>query len=235
MSKLKFVLLMLFLSLIFSFFLLKELGNIASPILKRYVNVEAKRFASNAINSSINEIIEKEITDDLFELNTDNGKVEILDYNTKKVNALLSEVNKEIHKRLTNLEDGKIKELAISSGFKMEKYSKNGVVCRIPIGSLRENSLFTNVGPSIPIRMSFIGQVESSLNTKIKDYGINYLAIEISISVTIEEQIVMPAMSKKEKLNIEAPITIKIIQGEIPNYYLSPLEKNSNLSILPIE
>ncbi len=81
--------------------------------------------------------------------------------------------------------------------------------------------------------MSFIGQVESSLNTKIKDYGINYLAIEINILVVVEEQVVMPAMSQKEKLTIEAPITVKIIQGEIPNYYLSSLEKNSSLNVLP--
>ncbi len=76
------------------------------------------------INSSVNEIIEEEMTEDLFKLNSNNGKVEILDYNTKKVNHLLSKVNKEIHNRLTNLEDGKIKELAISSGFKMEKLPK---------------------------------------------------------------------------------------------------------------
>lgn len=226
---------MIFLATIFSFFLLNELGKTASPILKRYVNVEAKRFASNVINSSVNEIIEEEMTDDLFKLNSNNGKVEILDYNTKKVNHLLSKVNKEIHNRLTNLEDGKIKELAISSGFKMEKFSKNGVICKVPIGSLRKNSLFVNVGPSIPIKMSFLGQVESSLNTKIKDYGINYLAIEINILVVVEEQVVMPAMSQKEKLTIEAPITVKIIQGEIPNYYLSSLEKSSSLNVLPID
>ena len=45
----------------------------------------------------------------------------------------------------------------------------------------------------------------------------------------------MPAMSQKEKLTIEAPITVKIIQGEIPNYYLSSLEKSSSLNVLPID
>ncbi len=226
---------MIFLSIIFSFFLLHELGKMADPILKRYVNVESKRFASNIINSSVNEIIEEEMTEELFKLNSNNGKVEILDYNTKKVNHILSKVNKEIHKKLTNLEDGKIKELAVASGFKMEKHSNNGVLCKIPIGSLRKNSLFVNIGPSIPIKMSFIGQVESSINTKIKDYGINYLAIEINILVVVEEQVVMPAMSRREKLTIEAPITVKIIQGEIPNYYLPPVEKNSSLNVLPLE
>ncbi len=235
MNKLKILAIIVLLSIAFSFFLLRELGNTAAPILARYVNVEAKRFVSNIVNSSVNDIVEEELTEDLFNVSINNGKVEILDYNTKKVNQLLSKINKSIHNKLTNLEEGIIDDLEISSGFKLEKNSKNGIVCKIPLGSLRKNSIFVNVGPTIPIRMSFIGQVESNLNTKIKDYGINYLVVEINVQVNIEEQIIMPAMSKKEKLTITAPITMKIIQGEIPNYYISSLEKNSNINTTPIE
>lgn len=105
----------------------------------------------------------------------------------------------------------------------------------MPMGSLQKNSLFINVGPSIPIRMSFIGQVESNLNTSIREYGINYLAIEVNVHVTVEEQIIMPATSRKETLSIEAPLTVKIIQGEIPDFYMSPIEKNSGINTLPID
>ena len=45
----------------------------------------------------------------------------------------------------------------------------------------------------------------------------------------------MPAMSKKETLNLTAPLTLKIIQGEIPNYYFGTIEKNSNINTVPIE
>ena len=117
----------------------------------------------------------------------------------------------------------------------MEKLTKNGIVCKVPMGSLRKNALFVNIGPQIPIRMAFIGQVESSLNTKVKEYGINYLVVEINVNVVVEEQIIMPAMSKKETLKITAPLTLKIIQGEIPNYYFGTIEKNSSISYLPIE
>ena len=125
--------------------------------------------------------------------------------------------------------------MPISSGFKVEKILKNGIVCKVPIGSLRKNSLFVNVGPSIPIKMVFIGQVESSLNTKIREYGINYLVVEINVNVVVEEQIIMPAMSKRETLNLEAPLTLKIIQGEIPNYYFGSIEKKSNVNSIKLE
>ena len=45
----------------------------------------------------------------------------------------------------------------------------------------------------------------------------------------------MPATSRKETLSIEAPLTVKIIQGEIPDFYMSPIEKNSGINTLPIE
>ncbi len=236
MNKIKILFFILISTTIISVFLLSILGKRLSPILARYVNVEAKRFASNIINTSVNDTIEEKITDDLFDLSkTEDGKIEILDYNTKKVNSILSSINTKIQKKLLNLEDGQIANMPISSGFKVEKILKNGIVCKVPMGSLRKNSLFVNVGPSIPIKMVFIGQVESSLNTKIREYGINYLVVEINVNVVVEEQIIMPAMSKRETLNLEAPLTLKIIQGEIPNYYFGSIEKKSNVNSIKLE
>lgn len=236
MNKIKILFFILISTTIISVFLLSILGKRLSPILARYVNVEAKRFASNIINTSVNDTIEEKITDDLFNLSkTEDGKIEILDYNTKKVNSILSSINTKIQKKLLNLEDGQIANMPISSGFKVEKILKNGIVCKVPMGSLRKNSLFVNVGPPIPIKMVFIGQVESSLNTKIREYGINYLVVEINVNVVVEEQIIMPAMSKRETLNLEAPLTLKIIQGEIPNYYFGSIEKKSNVNSIKLE
>lgn len=236
MNKIKILFFILISTTIISVFLLSILGKRLSPILARYVNVEAKRFASNIINTSVNDTIEEKITNDLFNLSkTEDGKIEILDYNTKKVNSILSSINTKIQKKLLNLEDGQIANMPISSGFKVEKILKNGIVCKVPMGSLRKNSLFVNVGPSIPIKMVFIGQVESSLNTKIREYGINYLVVEINVNVVVEEQIIMPAMSKRETLNLEAPLTLKIIQGEIPNYYFGSIEKKSNVNSIKLK
>lgn len=225
-------------NIIFSFFLLHILGTKLSPILYRYVNVEAKRFASNIVNSAVNDIISENIDDDLFDIKKNSkNEIEMLDYNTKKVNQLLGKITTEIQKRLINLEDGYLETLKISENFKMGKFTKirNGVLCEIPMGSLRGNSMFINLGPTIPIKMSFLGQVQTNLNTKVTSYGINNLVLEITVHVQIEEQVTMPAMSKSSIIQVEAPLTIKIIQGVVPNYYLSGLQENSNQYSLPIE
>lgn len=238
MVSIKKLLLVFFCSLISSFFLLEILGNKLSPIVYRYVNVEAKRFASNVVNHAVNDVLEKQLDKDLFEITKNaNDEVEALDYNTQKVNTILKEITTTIQQRLLDLEDGDSKDLSISDSFKQGKFTniKNGILCEIPMGTLRGNTLLINYGPKIPIRMSFIGQVQANLNTKITDYGINNLVIELTVHVEVEEQITMPAMSKSSTIKIDSPLTIKIVQGVVPKYYNSVIDKNSNEYSIPLE
>ncbi len=234
----KIILFSLFVTIISSFFLLQILGKRLSPILYRYLNVENKRFASNVVNYAVNEILSEELEEDLFEIVTgEEGEIQILDYNTKKVNQILKKITEKIQYRLQNLEDGKTEGLNISDSFKVGKFTKlkNGVLCEIPMGSLRGNSLFINIGPTIPVRMTFLGQVQSNLNTKVSSYGINNLVLEVNVHVMVEEQISMPTMSKSATIELEAPLTMKIIQGKVPEYYLEGIDKNSNIYSLPMK
>lgn len=237
MSTKKSILYLFLLSIITAFFLLKYLGDKVSPIVYRYVNVEVKRFASNVVNHSINDIIAEDLDEELFYITkNEKNEVEMLDYNTKKVNEILSQITKEIQQRLINLEDGKSRYLNISDSFKASRFSKikNGILCEIPSGSLKNNSLFVNIGPTIPIKMIFLGQVQTSLKTKITNYGINNLVIETIVHVEVEEQVSMPAMSKKSTIKIDAPLTMKIIQGVVPDYYSNGINTNSSEYSLPI-
>lgn len=238
MNRLKCVLWLLIITVAFSFFLLEIMGAKLNPILARYVNIEVNRFANNVVSSTVNEMIVKNYDKNLFEINQNSdGEIEMLDYNTKKVNELLLEITDKIQKKLTNLEEGKIAELEISNNFKLKNFTKmkDGVLCEVPMGSLNGNTLIANFGPNIPIKMAFIGQVQSNLETKVRSYGINNIVIETNVVVEIEEQITMPTTSKSSTLKITAPLTIKIIKGTVPDYYVSGYEKNSNAISLPME
>lgn len=238
MNKLKYILWLLITTTVFSFFLLEIVGRKLNPILSRYVNIEANRFANNVVNSTVNEIIVQNYDDDLFEMKQNSkGEIEMLDYNTKKVNKLLLEITNKIQRKLTDLEEGKIAELEISNNFKLKNFTKikDGVLCEVPIGVLNGNTLFANFGPNIPIKMSFIGQVQSNLETKINSYGINNIVIETNVVVEVEEQITMPTTSEKSLLKIKAPLTIKIVKGTVPDYYASNFERSSNAISLPLE
>ena len=238
MNKIKCLFWLTMLSVGLSFFLLQVIGQRLTPILSRYVNIEANRFANNIVNSIVNEIIIDNYEENLFKISQNaSGEIEMLDYNTKKVNKLLLEINEVVQQKLINLEEGKIEELEISNNFKLTnlKKTKNGVLCEIPLGTLKGNTLFANIGPNIPIRLSFIGQVQSNLETKITSYGINNIVIETNVIVEVEERITMPTTSENSVVIIKAPLTVKIIKGTVPNYYTGVYEKKSNTISLPLE
>ena len=84
-----------------------------------------------------------------------------------------------------------------------------------------------NLGPVIPLRMSFLGQVSSHLKTKVTSYGINNLLLEVYVEVEIKEKISLPKSSDIVAIKVEAPLSIKVISGVVPNYYGGIIDKNS--------
>ena len=67
--------------------------------------------------------------------------------------------------------------------------------------------------------MTFIGQVNTELDVKVREYGINNVIVEMDVIVSVCEQASMPLTSKKKDIIVKEPISIEIIKGEIPNYY----------------
>ena len=103
------------------------------------------------------------------------------------------------------------------------------------MGVVFSNVLFSNSGPIIPIKFNFIGQVLTNLNTKVETYGINSVYIEVKLHIEITELITMPLKTEEVKIETDVPLTIKVIQGSIPNYYQQQLQKDSSIFTLPIE
>ena len=99
------------------------------------------------------------------------------------------------------------------------KKMKNGIICDISLGTIRNSVLFANIGPTIPIKLSFLGQVNTDIDIKEKEYGINNILIKTYLIVRIKEQATMPISSKRKEIIIRKPISIDIIKGEIPKYY----------------
>lgn len=219
-----------------SFFCLRVAAAKVNPILTKYVNLEVERITSNVVDASVNEILTNGLDQELFVISKNRyDEVEMIDYDTKKVNLLLKEINQTIRNKLVQLEEGNIDQFLISSSLKGQKFTKveGGVVCELPLAALTGNGFFTNLGPSIPLKMSFLGQVKSSLKTKVTDYGINNLYLELSVHVEIRERVTFPKVSQDKVVKIDAPLSIKIIQGVVPEYYGGIIDRNSQSFSFP--
>ena len=228
----KKILILIVLAWIASIITINNIGKKLNVSLLKYVNIESKRIVNNIVTYTINETIANNSTDDLFEITKNTrGEIELLDYNTKEVNKILKIINQSIIEKLKSLEEGNVNDFYIAEQLKRGKFKsiKSGIICEVPIGSSKNNVLYANFGPYIPIKMSFLGSVNSYITTKIDSYGFNSVYIEVTLNIEVEEMISLPTSSNVSTITLKSPLTMKIIQGIIPEYYYTKgLEKISN-------
>ena len=229
---------LLILVVVASFFLLELIDEKLGPMLYKYINMEAQREVRGIVNESVKDIVEDNFkTENILEITKNkDDDVKYVTYNTKEVNNLLVLINKNIQKRLIELEEGKTDNLVLSSNLKKGSFKniKHGIVYEIPFGSIRNSTLFGNIGPNIPVKMSFIGQITSNFRTKVNNYGINNLVVEAYIETEVISQSTMPISSKEKKVKVDVPISVEIIQGNIPIYY-GDIDNLSNNATLPLK
>lgn len=211
-----------------------------TPILLEIAELEIGKFSTIVINKAIAQVLEDKInTDELFDTITNNeGEIQTIDFNPIIVNQVLNVATSVVQNNLKLLEEGNLDAIGIYDMDLPEDRIddlKKGIITKIPMGVITENSILSNLGPSIPIRLHYVGDVTSNITTKITQYGINNALVEIGVKLQMTAQIILPFITEKITLECEIPLAIKMIQGSIPNYYGSGLVKDSSLYSIPLE
>lgn len=212
------------------------MSNKISASLKSYSKIETEKF----LNTIINELIKDKILDNMNEnkiievYKNDEGEILYADFNDEEVNNILSSSVLLIQNSLIDIENGKTDNLSLPESI-YSKYNKldKGIIIEVPTGTLINNSLFSNIGPRIPIKIQLLGAVKGNVKTDIEEYGINNSLVSIKIIIEATEQIVLPISSDKISTIVEIPIATKLIQGKIPTYYQNGLSTNSSIFSLP--
>ncbi|MBN7743708.1 sporulation protein YunB, partial [Bacillus velezensis] len=144
----------------------------------------------------------------------ENGKVTTMDFNTQMVNSMKAKVTKQLQAHLKEAESNN-KQRETEKGAK----TADEIMIDIPLGQVTGNSILGNLGPKIPVRFNLIGDALTDVKTKIKPYGINNALIDISIFVEIKVKVIIPFASKTSVVTNNIPVSIKAIQGEVPQFY----------------
>lgn len=219
---------------------LSFINNKITPILLENAELEINKFSTILINKAVSQILEDQINiEELFYTEKSNdGSIQMIDFNPIIVNEILKSATEVVQNNLQLLENGDIDAIGINemnlSNDRIEDL-QNGIIFRIPLGVISNNSILSNLGPEIPVRLRFIGDVNSNITTKVTQYGINNVMVEVGVKLELTAQIILPLVTKKKSLNCDIPIAIKIIQGSVPNYYGSGLLKDSSLYSLPLD
>lgn len=90
----------------------------------------------------------------------------------------------------------------------------------IPLGAIFQSSLFSDVGPEIPLKIWPKGATKVELVPKMEAKGINTVQVTLYLKVTNEMDIVIPANHDGEmKIDYKYPFDSIILPGEVPDNY----------------
>ncbi len=226
--KIKRIVILIF--LLFSLILLKNIKNNISLYFMKYAEEEIRKLTSYVVNTSIdNSLFEGLDYNNIYNITKNsNNEIEMVDYNSVTVNKFLNNVTDKLQLNLLKLENGNIKNNELST--------KSGVLFNIPFGIITNNPLFNNIGPNIPVKLKTLGSLSTNIITRVKEYGINNSLLEMIVFIEINQQVILPTITKTIKITNEIPISYKIINGKIPEYYsANGLSKSSNIFSIPLE
>lgn len=213
-------------------FIIQKMGNKINIKLMDYATVEVSKISTTVINYAVNDVVMNDLkTDGLFNISKNkNGDIQVIDFDASNVNKLLNDISQNIVDYFDLIESGKTEQLDFVKRVLPGSHNiEDGIIMEIPTGVITGNSLLSNIGPKIPVKISMIGELESNISTEVEKYGINNAVITISVDIHVSEQIILPMYSKKITVSNKVPIAMKIIQGVVPNYYLDGLNQNSGL------
>lgn len=170
-----------------------------------YVKQKAILEASNMISKTIqSEVLPSINMDNLIRLNTnESSQVESISINTYQINRIMADTTQKLQESLLKINNQQIDNLTL------------------PFGIVISDTLFSNVGPDITIRIHPIGSVKCDVETKSEHYGINNTLLTIDIVAKIQITTIIPLRKSTVDVITKIPIVVQIIQGQVPRYYFS--------------
>jgi sporulation protein YunB len=103
---------------------------------------------------------------------------------------------------------------------------------KIPIGSLGNNRIFSNMGPKINIEIIPVGTVKVNYDNEICSVGINQVSHTVWLNVDVIIQFVVPLYSDQIAVSRKIVLIDKVIAGKIPESYVN-VPKESILDVAP--
>ena len=190
-----------------------KLLEISSYSLDTYNNHLIMNFISNETLST------KELNDLINIVKNKNDEIISIDYDVKKSYSILQNITNELYEIVSNTTYKDITDHDFDI--------KDDLVLYYPIGLASDFIYFNNLGPKIPVKIKFLSSLVTNINTKVSNYGINNVLVEIYVDIDIEDYIVIPFKKESIKKHYSVLLSSKVIMGKVPMYLGGTIENSS--------
>ena len=199
--------------------MLKDIGGKLAYHIENIVIKNVNKSVYNSVFSIVgsDELGSEELLDVISLSKNNDGEVISIDYKMNIAYDVLSDCMEDLYSSITSLD--------------MNSLYKSGInnVYYIPMGLIYNNVLLDNLGFRIPCKINFISDIDIGFKTKVKDYGVNNLLIELYLVIDIKNYIMSPSTYKEFGEKYEILVASKIVLGRIPMYYNGIMEKSSSI------
>lgn len=209
---------------LFVLFLINKFTDKSLPYLVAFAESESIELINMIVNNAVREeVFDKEISKvSIIDKNND-GEIVNISYDNVLLNEILYDVSNNILENISNIEKSKYK------GLNSKFYSEKDMVFYVPIGIVYDIPILTDISPKIPYKVSFLGSVDSFIDTKVSEYGINNSLVVVSININMNLKVIFPFLAKDVVINRNIPISSNIIKGKIPEFYGGILTNSSSI------
>jgi sporulation protein YunB len=204
------------------------------PTLMSYAESQTRQIASLIINEAL---LERSVVD-INDVITKDTETSLTNFDTAKIYSMLRDTTRLILNNIKKAETGDLEDLQAISDFEIETVNTGngeGIVYYVPLGQATNNALLGNLGPQIPVQFNLIGDMESNIETEVKEVGINNVYIEVLIKLKVNVQVIIPFATKVATLEQRVPIALGILEGDVPQFYNSGGDGGAPALELPVD
>ncbi len=194
-----------------------------TPVMMITAEEECRKLSSIIINDAIKkQVVDGLNFDKLFIITYEQDKIATIDFDSVIVNKVLSTITSTVQNNIKYLEEGNISLLEVSDNI-LAHYDQDklrqGIIYEIPLGLVYNHPFLSNLSPKVPVRINLVGSIDSGIKTKVTSYGINNVLVEAYVDVEVNLRVVLPFQSHETKVTMSVPLALKMIRGEVPEYY----------------
>lgn len=171
------------------------------PTVISLAKSKANEIGVMTINRAVSEKLKREnlkVSDILNFTYDESGKITSLSSNVLNATALKSDLALEVTEAIREI-------------------SKSSV--GITLGSLSGIDILYGTGPLVPIHIRPYGYATTDIETRFHEEGINQTAFEIVAKISADVSVLMPTISKSQKITTSVPLMSAVIVGDVPESY----------------
>ncbi|MCL2851926.1 MAG: sporulation protein YunB [Defluviitaleaceae bacterium] len=171
------------------------------PIVTAQTNEMARNIMNLAIDASLAYASAGISTEDFFTITQDSdGMVLSLSVNTMLVNLVCNAMAVNISNILG--------PPTVSS-------------LSLPIGSLLNIDILSNVGPTLPVSFRYVGGAQVDYETEFRSVGINQVNFQLWVVVESSIRVVNPLEDKDVRMTRKIALVDTVFSGRVPHMYLN--------------